>query len=367
VDRIDLAGIELRRVSMRLATPFHAAHGTESDRDILLVRAVGDGGEGWGECVAQLAPTYTSEYVDQAAAVLRAHLAPRVLAAGLDAMDEVKGHRMAKAAIELAVLDAGLCAAGRSLCDYLGGTRTFVDAGISLGIASSVEELADQAEAALAQGYKRVKLKIQPGWDVEPVTAVRTRVGEAAALWVDGNGAYRVRDADAGGALAALDCLGLQQIEQPLPDDDLLGSAEVARRLRTPVCLDESIVSAHAAAAAIRLGACEIVNIKPGRVGGYREAVRVHDVCVAAGVPVWCGGMLETGVGRAANAALAALPGFVLPGDLSASDRYYAEDLTEPLELEDGRLRVPVGPGIGRTPRTEFLAARTTAVEFLPR
>jgi O-succinylbenzoate synthase len=357
--------MELRRVSMRLLTPFRAAHGTEWERDILLVRAVSNEGEGWGECAAQRAPTYTAEYVDQAARVIRDHLAPRVLGSGLAALDEVKGHPMAKAAVELAVLDAELRADGRSLGDYLGGTRAFVDAGISLGITESVGELADQAEAAVGQGYQRVKLKIAPGWDVEPVAAVRARLGESCALQVDGNGVYRVDDATPGGPLAALDRFGLQFIEQPLPDDDLLGSAEVARRLRTPVCLDESIVSARSADLAIRVGACAIVNIKPGRVGGYREAVRVHDVCVAAGVPAWCGGMLETGIGRAANAALASLPGFVLPGDLSASDRYYAEDLTDPLRLEAGRLRVPTGPGIGRTPRLDRLAAWTTAVEYV--
>ncbi len=352
---------------MRLVAPFRAAHGSEWERDILLLRAVSDAGEGWGECVAQVAPTYTAEYVDEAARVIRDHLAPRVLTAGLDAMEEVKGHPMAKSAVELAVLDADLGAGGRSLCEFLGGTRTFVDAGISLGIADTLAALVEQAEKAAAQGYKRIKVKIQPGWDVEPVTALRSRLGDVAAIAVDANGSYQVADADPGGPLAALDRFGLQFIEQPLADDDLLGSAELARRLRTPICLDESITSAHAAAVAIRLGACGIVNIKAGRVGGYREAVRIHDLCVAAGVPVWCGGMLETGIGRAANAALAALPGFVLPGDLSASDRYYAEDLTEPLELDDGRLRVPAGPGIGRAPRSDLLAERTTAVEFVAR
>jgi O-succinylbenzoate synthase len=364
---VDLAGIELRRVSMRLLAPFQSAHGTERERDILLVRAVSDSAEGWGECVAQSAPTYTSEYVDEAHLVIRDQLAPRVLTHGLGAMDEVKGHPMAKAAVELAVLDADLQASRRSLTDYLGGTRPLVEAGVSLGITDSVDELADQAEAAAAQGYKRVKLKIQPGWDVVPVEAVRARLGDAVPVQVDGNGSYRVRDADSGGPLDTLDRLGLQLIEQPLPDDDLLGAAEIARRLRTPICLDESIVSVRTAELAVSTGACRIVNIKPGRVGGYREAVRIHDVCAAARVPVWCGGMLETGVGRAANAALAALPGFILPGDLSASDRYYAEDLTEPLVLEDGCLRVPTAPGIGRAPRPELQAARTTATEFVSR
>jgi o-succinylbenzoate synthase len=214
----------------------------------------------------------------------------------------------------------------------------------------------------LDAGYVRIKLKIEPGWDVEPVRAVRERFGDDLLLQVDANTAYTLADAR---HLARLDPFDLLLIEQPLPEDDVLGHAQLARAVRTPICLDESITSARTAAAAISLGACAIVNVKPARVGGYLEARRVHDVCAAHGVPVWCGGMLETGLGRAANVALAALPNFTLPGDTSASDRYYATDITAPFELADGYLPVPTGPGLGVLPDAGRLAEVTTAVEEL--
>ena len=214
--------------------------------------------------------------------------------------------------------------------------------------------------AYLAEGYVRIKLKIEPGWDVEPVRAVREQFGDDVLLQVDANTAYTVRDAR---HLAELDAFGLLLIEQPLAEEDILGHAELARQMTTPICLDESIVSAQTAAAAITLGACQVVNIKPGRVGGYLEARRIHDVAAAHGVAVWCGGMLETGIGRAANAALAALPGFTLPGDISASDRFYRTDITEPFVIQDGHLTVPTGPGLGVTPIPEILEQVTTSVE----
>jgi O-succinylbenzoate synthase len=226
----------------------------------------------------------------------------------------------------------------------------------------SVDRLVDAVDGYLDEGYVRIKLKIQPGWDVEPVAAVRERFGDEVLLQVDANTAYTVADAR---HLARLDPFDLLLIEQPLDEEDLLGHAELARQLKTPVCLDESITSARAAAAAITLGACSIVNVKPGRVGGYLEARRIHDVCVAHGVPVWCGGMLETGLGRAANVALAALPGFTLPGDTSGSNRYYQTDITSPFTLVDGHLRVPTAPGIGVDPLPDQLAAVTKSVELL--
>ena len=240
--------------------------------------------------------------------------------------------------------------------------RDAVDSGVSVGIMDSVPALLDAVACYLDQGYLRIKLKIEPGWDIEPVRAVRERFGDDVLLQVDANTAYTLRDAR---HLARLDPFDLLLIEQPLPEDDVRGHAELARLITTPVCLDESIESAKDAADAIAIGACSIVNVKPGRVGGYLEARRVHDVCAANGVPVWCGGMLETGIGRAANVALAALPNFTLPGDTSASDRYFREDLTDPFVLEDGRLRVPVGPGIGVTPSDDRLEAATTAVRHL--
>jgi O-succinylbenzoate synthase len=364
---VKVEAIELRRVTLPLATPFRTSYGTEVERRAVLVRVVGDGAEGWGECVAMPEPLYTSEYADGAAHVLRHHLAPRLVGRDVFAdevatvLAPVQGHPMAKAALEMAVLDAELRAAGRSLGEHLGARRASVPSGISLGIADTVPALLDAVAAAVDAGYQRVKLKVAPGHDVGPVEAVRGRFPELL-LQVDANGAYTVADAE---HLAAFDRFDLLLLEQPLAADDLAGHAELARRLRTPICLDESITSARAATDAIARGACGVVNVKPGRVGGYLEAVRVHDACVAAGVPAWVGGMLETGLGRAANVALAALPGFTIPGDLSASDRWYAEDLTEPVVLEDGFLRVPTAPGLGRQPLPHVLAARTTDVDLV--
>jgi len=243
-----------------------------------------------------------------------------------------------------------------SLASYLGGVRTAVDAGVSVGIMNSIAELLDVVADHLGDGYRRIKLKIEPGWDVEPVRAVRERFGDVL-LQVDANTAYSLADAP---HLAKLDPFDLLLIEQPLAEDDVLGHADLAKLITTPICLDESVESARDAAAAIRLGAAAIINVKPGRVGGYLEARRIHDVCVAHGVPVWCGGMLESGIGRAANLALASLPGFTLPGDISASDRYYRRDITDPFILVDGQLFVPSGPGIGVEPHPDVLDDVTT-------
>lgn len=350
--------VELRRVALPLVTPFRTATGTTSVRDLLLVRVVTDEGDGWGECAALSDPGYTSEHVDGAQAVIERYLAPALLAGG-SAM-RVVGHHMAKAAVEGAVLDVTLRAQGRSLAEFLGASQARVAVGAAIGRTGSVPDLLERVAAAVEAGYRRVKLKVEPGWDIEPVAAVRDRFGDGLGVQVDGNGSYTVDDLD---HLARLDGFGLVLVEQPLPASDLLGHAALARRMRTPVCLDESIESADDAAVALALGACSVVNIKPARVGGYREARQVHDVCVEQGVPVWCGGMLESGIGRAAALAVAALPGFTLPADLAASARYYAEDLTEPFVLDaDGCLPVPTGPGIGVTPRLDVLDAVTTSV-----
>ena len=373
-----LQGVELRRVAMPLVSPFRTSFGTQTARDILLLRAVttsdrGDA-EGWGECVAMSDPLYSSEYVDATADVLRRFLLPE-LAASADRLDrhgahavasvlhKFKGHRMAKAALEMAVLDAELRTEGRSWARELGAVHDRVPSGVSVGIFDSIPALLDTVDGYLEAGYVRIKLKIEPGWDVEPVRAVRERFGDDVLLQVDANTAYTLRDAR---HLARLDAFDLLLIEQPLEEEDVLGHAELARRISTPVCLDESIVSAQTAAAAISLGACAVINIKPGRVGGYLEAVRIHDLAAAHGLAVWCGGMVETGLGRAANAALGALPGFTLPGDISASDRFYATDITEPLVLEDGHMAVPTGPGLGVTPIPEVLESVTTSTEWIP-
>ncbi len=362
-----LLAFELRRIALPLVAPFRTSFGNQTQRDILLVRVETPDAEGWAECVALSEPVYSSEYVEAAAHVIRHHLAPRLLAAPdvsaarvATILEPIKGQRMAKAALETAILDAELRAARMSMGDYLGAVRPAVDSGVSVGIMDSIPALLDAVGGYLDGGYLRIKLKIEPGWDIEPVQAVREQFGDELLLQVDANTAYTLADAR---HLARLDPFDLLLIEQPLPEDDVRGHAELAKLIRTPVCLDESIESARDAADAIAIGACAIVNVKPGRVGGYLEARRVHDVCAANGIPVWCGGMLETGIGRAANVALAALPNFTLPGDTSASDRYYAEDITEPFVLRNGQLDVPTGAGIGVTPQPDRLAAVTTSVE----
>jgi O-succinylbenzoate synthase len=368
-----LLGVDLLRIAMPLVSPFRTSFGTQTERDILLLRARTDESEGWGECVALTDPVYSSEYLESQADVLRRFFLPTLASPdGQSALDRsgaaavatllhpYKGHRMAKAAIEMALLDAELRASGRSFARELGAVHDRVPSGVSVGIFDAIPQLLEAVGGYLAEGYVRIKLKIEPGWDLEPVRAVREQFGDDVLLQVDANTAYTVRDAR---HLAKLDAFGLLLIEQPLEEEDILGHAELARQLTTPICLDESIVSAQTAAAAITLGACQVVNIKPGRVGGYLEARRIHDLAVAHGVAVWCGGMLETGLGRAANAALAALPGFTLPGDISASDRFYRTDITEPFVIHDGHLTVPTGPGLGVTPIPEILEQVTTSVE----
>ena len=362
---VQLEAVEWRRVGIPLVSPFRTSFGTETHKDALILRAIGRDSEGWGECVAMDEPLYSSEYVDAAQHVVLNHLLPRVFAVDelvaadvATLLEPVKGHRMAKATVETAILDSELRAAGVSLAAHLGGVKTAVDSGVSVGIMDSIPELLDAVDGYVAQGYMRIKLKIEPGWDIEPVQAVRERFGDALLLQVDANTAYTLADAE---HLAELDPFDLLLIEQPLPEDDVLGHADLAKLIATPICLDESIESAGDAVAAIRLGAAAIVNVKPGRVGGYLEAKKIHDVCVKAGVPVWCGGMLETGIGRAANVALASLPGFTLPGDTSASDRYFHRDLTPPFVLVDGQLAVPTAPGIGVDPIADILDELTTA------
>ncbi len=356
-----LVAFELRRLSLPLATTFRTSFGTETVKDAVILRALADDGvEGWGECVAMSEPTYSEEYAAGAHAVLEHHLLPRAVAGR--SLGEVIGHPMAKATVEMALLDLDLRRRNRSLASHLGATREFVDAGVSVGIQVDVATLISVVEGYLAEGYRRVKCKIEPGWDVEVMRELRRAVGPEVLLQVDANGAYTLDDA---GHLSGLDELDLLLIEQPLDADDLEGSAELARRLATPICLDESITSPSRCRAALDLGSCSIVTIKAGRVGGLDAAVRIHDMCRDRDVPVWCGGMLETGLGRAANVALAALPGFRLPGDLSASRRWFAEDLTDAFELDDGRLRVPTGAGLGVTPRPEVLEAHTVYVSLV--
>ncbi|MEY3034288.1 MAG: o-succinylbenzoate synthase [Actinomycetota bacterium] len=360
--------IELRRISLPLVTPFRTSFGTETARDILLVRVDAEGVEGWGECVAGNEPLYSSEYVEACQHVTSHHLVPRLLrhdGGSVDAdrvasiLEPVKDHRMSKGALEAAILDAQLRRHGVSMAEKFGAVRDRVPSGVSVGIMDSIDQLVSAVGRYLDDGYVRIKLKIEPGWDLEPVATIRRTFGDSIPLQVDANTAYTRDD---GAHLAKLDEFGLLLIEQPLPEDDVTGHAIVARQVATPICLDESITSAAAAVDAIERGACSIVNIKAGRVGGYLEAVRVHDVCAERGVPVWCGGMLETGIGRAMNLALAALPNFTLTGDVSASERFWARDIVdEPVRLLDGHVHVPTRPGSGVEIDHDFLDSVTTS------
>ncbi|MFJ5990896.1 o-succinylbenzoate synthase [Lentzea sp. NPDC092896] len=358
--------IELLHVAIPLVSPFRTSFGTMTTKDTFLLRVVTDEAEGWSEFAADPEPLYCSEFVGAAELVLEHHLVPRVTpeitaAEVAPRTEAIKGHKLAKAALETAILDAELRSFGMSIGTFLGATATRVPAGVSVGIKNSIPELISDVEGYLAEGYARIKLKIEPGWDVEPVRAVRERFGDIL-LQVDANTAYALADAE---HLRKLDEFGLLLMEQPLDEDEIRGHSLLAQRIRTPICLDESITSARDAATAIALDACRVINVKPARVGGYLEARRIHDVAVAHGIPVWCGGMLETGIGRGPNLALAALPGFVLPGDVSASRRYFAEDLTEPFELQDGFMHVPAGPGIGVEPIPETVKRFTTAKKVL--
>lgn len=373
---IRLAALELRRISMPLVTPFRTSFGTETTRDILLVRVTGsdlDSGqpvEGWGENVAGIEPRYSYEFVDASQLATAEHLWPALVAGGpLTAADVIhrlepfKGFAMAKAALEAAVLDAELRAAGTNLHAHFGAVSDTVASGVSVGIFDDLDTLLAQVQSYVDEGYARIKIKIEPGWDLEPTRRVRELIGPEMGLQVDANTAYTRADAD---HLAKLDEYDLLLIEQPLPEDDLLGHAMLARAIATPVCLDETITSLTVAQDAIDCGAAEIINIKAGRVGGYLTARRIHDLCLARGIPVWCGGMLETGIGRAANAALATLPGFTLPGDISASTRFYARDIvTEPITVAEGRVAVPVAGGLGFDLDVDFLESVTRDVVTL--
>jgi o-succinylbenzoate synthase len=361
--------VELLLVELPLVRPFRTSFGEVSDKRCVLVRVETDDAEGWGECVAESAPDFSGEFNEGAWLVLRGFLAPSLfraddtdVAAAERGFADVRGNPMAKAALLDALADAELRASGTSLASWLGADRDRVQCGVSIGIAPSTGALLEQVSGYLEQGYRRIKLKIEPGADVDRVRSVRD-AHPGILLSVDANAAYSPADVD---LFRSMDDADLLMIEQPLHHEDLLRHAELQALLRTDLCLDESIRSAADATAALELGACRIVNIKQGRVGGVLEAKRIHDLCLERRVPVWCGGMLETGVGRALNLALAAMAGFTLPGDTSASGRYFHEDLTEPFELApDGTMAVPTGPGIGVTPRPDRLRACVIRRELL--
>jgi o-succinylbenzoate synthase len=360
---MSIDAVELQMIRLRLHEPFRISSGQTHDRHILLVSLHANGITGYGECVAAESPHYSAETIATARWVLEHHLIPAVLGAPADDARAVgrrlegaaRGHPMAKACLEMAAWDLQARATGRSLSALLGGVRDAVPAGVSIGIQDEIAVLLERVETFIDQGYRRIKLKIAPGFDLPVLAAVRARFPDIA-LTVDANSAYSSADFD---HLQALDEFRLQMIEQPLGSDDLLDHAALQARIRTDLCLDESITSAGRCAEAIHLRSARIVNIKPGRVGGHAESIRIHDLCSRAGIPVWCGGMLESGIGRAHNVALASLPNFTLPNDTSASRRYWQRDIVEPpFELApDGTVQVPRDPGIGVAIDEPFLAS----------
>lgn len=344
--------LELRLLKLPLVHFFETSFGRIDDKHFILVRLDGGGCAGYGESVAEQDPYYSPETNETVWHVISRFLAPRVLGVRFDhprdvfpALAAVRGHHMAKAAVEMAAWDLYARLRGEPLSRAIGGTRDRIASGVSIGIQRSLDELVAAVDRELQAGYRRIKIKIKPGWDVGAVEAVRARFG-AIPLMVDANAAYTLADAD---HLRRLDAYDLMMIEQPLDYDDVADHAALQRQIRTPICLDESIRSVHVAEEAIAAGACRIINIKPGRVGGISESIRLHDLCAARGVPVWHGGMLESGVGRAANIHLSTLPNFSLPGDVAASRRYFSPDLVEPpIEIaRDGTIAVPAGGGLG--------------------
>ena len=352
--------IELYHIKMRLKAPFRTSFGEEQDRECILVAAFSEGLIGWGECVASRFPGYSYETVKTAWHTLQDFMVPAVLSAPLAGIQDyvqrvkpVRGHPMAKAGMEMALWDLYSRAAGQPLARFMGGERDRVPVGVSVGIQPSIEQMVQTVLAFRDQGYPRIKIKIMPGRDLEVARAVREAI-PGVPLQVDANSAYTLESAL---IFKQMDDLDLLLIEQPLGEDDLVDHSKLAPQLLTPLCLDESIHSLDHARWALELGACRIINIKPGRVSGLYEASRIHDYCFEQVVPVWCGGMLETGIGRAANVALATLPGFTLPGDISASDRYYEEDVTNEAFVlnSDGTLSVPNGPGLGVTVKNSAL------------
>jgi O-succinylbenzoate synthase len=366
--------ITLREIQLVLKEPFRISSGVMRERRIMLLELAERGGAtAWSECVAFQLPIYSAETIDTAWLAIREWLAPRLLGRDLTGPesvygileDNIRGHNMAKAALEMGCWGLDAESRGVSLSALLGGVRERIPTGISLGIQAKPALLVERAEAAVAAGYRKVKVKIKPGQDVEYVRAVRNALGPAIGIMADANSAYALAQAE---QLAKLDAFDLIMVEQPLGHDDLVRHAALQKRLSTPICLDESITSVDRAEDMIELGSGRIINIKPGRVGGFTPSKAIHDVCQNAEVPVWCGGMLESGIGRAYNVAFASLPNFSLPGDLSPSARYWERDVVTPEWTmdADGMVRVPRDrPGIGVTVDTDFVDSLTVRTEVL--
>jgi O-succinylbenzoate synthase len=362
--------ITLREIRMPLVHFFETSFGRTTERRMILVEVQGEGAAGWGEVTAGENPFYNEEWTDAAWLILRDYAAPRVLGRELRNACEVseltrhiRGHQMARAGLEVAVWDLEARLEKKPLWRHIGGTRTEIACGVSIGIQDSVEQLLEKIARELDAGYQRIKIKIKPGWDVDVVRAVRERFPQIK-LMADANSAYRLSDAP---RLKQLDAFYLMMIEQPLAHDDIIDHSKLQAQLETPICLDECIRNAHMAEQAIEMHACGIINIKLGRVGGFAEARRVHDVCRERGIPVWCGGMLESGVGRAHNIALSTLENFVLPGDVSASKRYWRRDIIQPpVEVSaQGAIRAPEQPGFGYALDLDYIRQITVREETL--
>ncbi len=365
---LEIDRVELRTIRLPLHEPFETSFGSIDSRLLFLVSMTAGAHTGWGEVVASEEPHYSYETVGTATHVIRDFLAPALMAGPLKNLDDVatrtasfRGHNMAKAGLELAYMDLLGKITGQSLSQLIAGTRSYIPVGVSLGIQPSIEQLINRINRYLGLGYQRIKLKIKPGWDIEVMREVRRRHADIT-LSVDANSAYKITDIN---HLKQLDDFRLLMIEQPLDHDDLLDHAKLQAELTTAICLDESITGRKRAEQALDLKSCRIINIKIGRVGGYSQALAIHDICYSHNTPVWCGGMLESGIGRAHNIALASLPGFVLPGDISASSRYFERDVIVPevTVSEDGTVDVPHGPGIGFEVDVDYIHAMTQTVE----
>lgn len=369
---VSVESVGMRLVRLPLKEAFETSFGRIQSRLIFLVTIEANGLTGWGEVVAAEEPLYSYETIGTASHVIRDYLAPALMAEPLSGLADLgerfaqfKGHNMAKAGIELAFMDLFARMQDQSISELIGGTRDRVPVGVSLGIQPTLAALLERVDRYVALGYQRIKLKIMPGWDLEVVAEVRRRYPDIL-LSVDANTAYSLKDLE---HLKTLDDFSLLMIEQPLDHDDLLDHAKLQAELKTSICLDESITSLRRAKHAIGLGSCRVINIKIGRVGGYSQALPIHDLCYERSIPVWCGGMLESGIGRAHNLALASLPGFTLPGDISASSRYFDRDLISPaVEVAaDGTAEVPVGKGLGFEVDLAYIESRTETSEQISR
>ena len=369
---IKVDGVEIRLIRLPLLEPFETSFGKVDSRLIFLVCLEADGLTGWGEVVASEEPLYSYETSGTALHVIRDFLAPAVVDAPINGLDDLaqrlsrfRGHNMAKAGLELAYMDLLAQSSGQSLSSLIGGELKRVAVGVSLGIQPAVARLLERVERYLGLGYQRIKLKIKPGWDLDVVAEVRRNYPEIL-LSVDANSAYTINDRD---HLKKLDDFNLLMIEQPLQNDDLMDHARLQEIMSTRLCLDESIVNHRGAKLALELDSCRIINIKVGRVGGYSEALAIHDLCAAREIPVWCGGMLESGIGRAHNIALASLPGFTLPGDISASSRYFERDIISPAVnvAPDGTVAVPDRPGLGFDIDLDFIKRLTETRVYISR